>query len=143
MEDIKAETDSCDVSISSSPSSNKLAVNTIVPAEIDTPSQAQSYPLTAKGLKGYWRVNNYKSIDGLPGITNGFKTLQTFSPNTIKAVAGVQPKDLERVESVQVRRGVLSWKQERYGVVMGFVLGVLAMVVAQRATSVLAGILIV
>ena len=149
-EDIKAETDSCAISISTGPASNTAAIGTIVPTEIDAPSQVQSYPLTDKGLKGYWRDQNAKSIDGLTGVTNGFKSAHQFSPNAIKAVAKVQSKDVERVgpASLQIRRGALlglfpGWKQEKQGIIVGFLLGALAMVVAQRAMSVLAGILTV
>jgi len=140
--DLEAETDSC--AISTSPSSNTSAVGT---------AEVQSYPFTGNGLKGYWRDKNRTSIDGLPGVVSGFKAPKSFSPNFIKAVTGeVQPKDVERVDlasSVQIRnvKGVLSglipgWEQEKLGVVVGFLLGALAMAVAQRAKSVLGGILI-
>ena len=105
-EDINAETDSCAISISTGPTwatSNTMAIGTIVPTEINAPSQIQSYPLTDKG---YWRDQNAKSIDSLTRVTNGFKSAHQFLPNAIKAVAKVQSKDVEhvRLASVQVRR---------------------------------------
>ena len=86
--------------------SNTMAIGTIVPTKINAPSQVQSYPLTDKGLKGYWRDQNAKSIDSLTRVTNGFKSAHQFLPNAIKAVAKVQSKDVEhvRLASVQVRR---------------------------------------
>ena len=145
LEDIKAENDSCAISTSTALSSNTAAIGTIPPTEIDAPSQVQSYPLTDQGLKGYWRDHNAKSIDGLTGVTNGFNSPHQFSPN-----AKVQSKDVERVRpaSVQVVRKGLSglfpgWEQEKKGIVVGFLLGALAMVVAQRVMSVLAVVLTV
>jgi len=146
-EDIKAEAESCD--LSSSSSSNASDVGTTFSLEAEIPSQVQSYPLTAKGLKGYWRDRNCKSIDGLPGVTSGFIATQSFSPIVKTAI---ENQDIERVEppssSVQVRslKGPLSrlipgWEQEKHAVVVGFVFGALVMVVAQRAMSVSRGIL--
>jgi len=149
-EDIKVEAESCVAS--TSPSSTTSVARTSFTAETGIPSEVQSYPLTAKGLKGYWRDKNYQSIDGLPGMISGFKASQHFSPNAPRAMATVntQLRDIKRVEpafSVQVGslKGVFSglvpgWEQEKYGVVVGFVLGALAMVVAERGMSVLAGI---
>lgn len=148
MEDMKAESES-----TASPSSNTSAISTIFTSETDIPFQVQTYPLTAKGLKGYWRDRNCQSIDGLPGVTSGFKAPQSFSPNASIAGAEVRPKDTEHgfepVSFVQVLRGLKGvpsslllprWElQEKHGVVVGFVLGALAMVVAERGMS-LAGI---
>jgi hypothetical protein len=145
MEDIKAESES-----TASPSSNTSAVSTIFTSETDIPSQVQTYPLTAKGLKGYWRDRNCQSIDGLPGVTSGFKAPQSFSPNASTAGAEVRPERFEPVSFIQVLRGLKGapsglllprWElQEKHGVVVGFVLGALTMVVAERGMSVLAGI---
>jgi hypothetical protein len=147
-EDLKAEMESCDIPTSSS--SDASAVDTTFPADIATPSQVQSYPLTDKGLKGYWRDKNGKSIDGLLGVSSGFTAQQKFSP--IPKPVIVEDKDIERVELASVVRARslkgglsrlgLGWEQEKNGVVLGFVFGALAVVVAQRAISVLAGILI-
>ena len=140
-EDRNAEAD-CVISTPSS--SDMSAVGTAGPP---------SYPSTANGLKGYWRDKNCTSIDGLPGVTSGFQAPQQFFPDAIKAVTGeVQSKDIERIEpgsSVHVSswKRVLSrlmpgWEQEKQGIIVGFLWGALAMVVAQRTMSVLAGILI-
>lgn len=135
-EDIKAEADSCAISTSSN-------------ASTFPSSQAQSYPLTAKGLKAYWRDINCKSIDGLPGVTSGFIAPQPFSQVVKTTVSEI--RDTERVESassVQVRNSskqmlsrLVPGREQEHGVVVGFVLGALAMVVAQRM-AVLASILI-
>ena len=141
-EDIKVEAESC--GLSTSFSSNEAAVGTTSSLDTEIPSHVQSYPLTAKGLKGYWRDRNCKSIDGLPGVTSGFIAPQSFSP-IAKTV--IENQNIERVEpassSVQVRglerslsRLVPGWEQEKHGVVVGFLLGALAMVVAQRAMRV-------
>jgi hypothetical protein len=141
-EDIKAEAESC--AISTSPSLNASAFGTTFPSDIQIPSQVQSYPLTAKGLKGYWRDKNSKSIDGLPGVISAFIAPQSFSP-IIKTVIA-EDQDVKPASSVRSFKGELSrmvpgWELKKHGVVVGFVFGALAMVVAQRAMSVLAGIL--
>ncbi|KAF8805274.1 hypothetical protein BYT27DRAFT_7192995 [Phlegmacium glaucopus] len=141
-EDIRAQAESCAISAPPSPSSNTSVVRTSFETETDHPSEVQTYPLTDKGLKGYWRDKNHMSIDGLPGVTSGFKAPQPFFPNANKARAEVQPRYVERVEpasSVQVR-SLKGWEQEKHGIVVGFILGVLAMVVVQRGISGLAGI---
>ena len=138
--DIKAEAESCPASLS-----NTSAVSSHTAVETDVPSQVQGYyPLTAEGLKGYWRDSNCKSIDGLPGVISGFKALQSFSPNAIRAKAHVKPRDIERVEQassaqIGILKGMLSGlvQQEKYGVVVGFVLGVLAMIIAERGMTIL------
>ena len=137
--DIKAEAESCPTSLS-----NTSAVGTHIAVETDIPSQVQGYPLTAEGLKGYWRDINCKSIDGLPGVISGFKALQSFSPNAIRAKAHVKPRDIERVQQassaqIGILKGMLSGlvQQEKYGVVVGFVLGVLAMIIAERGMTIL------
>jgi len=136
-EDINAETDSC--VISTPPSSDTSAVGTT--------EASSTYPFTDKGLKGYWRDRNCRSIDGLPGVISGFQAPQSFSPNAIKAVSGeVQGKDVEQVEpgfsAIQVRswKRIFSklmpgWGQKKHSLIVGFLWGALVMVVAQRAIS--------
>lgn len=144
-EDIKAEIESCP--ISTSPSLNTSAVTTTSAVETDNSSEVQTYPSTAKGLKGYWRDKNYKSIDGLPGVTSGFKASQPFSPNAKKAKAAPRHHDVEPTSSNQIRslkvalsELVPGWEQEKHGIVVGFILGAMAMIVAERGISRLAGI---
>lgn len=136
-EDIKAEAEFC--AISTSPSTNT--------STIDIQSKVQTYPLTAKGLKGYWRDKNSQSIDGLPGVHSGFKATQQFSPNSIKARDLVRKDDIESVEpassvssKVELFRLVPRLEQEKHGIILGFVLGALAVTIAQRGMSTLAGI---
>ena len=137
MADIKAEAESC--AIYTSPSlSNTSAVSINFAAETDISYTIQNYPLTAEGLKRYWRDNNCKSIDGLPGVISGFKALQSFSPNAIRAKAHTEPGEIERIESISSAQiGILKMlsglvQQEKYGMVVGFVLGVLVMIIAER-----------
>lgn len=138
-EDIKAEAESC--AISTSLSSNASAVGTTFPSDIQISSQAQSYPLTTKGLKGYWRDKNSKSIDGLPGVVSAFIAPQSFSPIIKTEDQDVKPASSVRSLKGEPSRLVPGWEPEKHGVVVGFVFGALAVVVAQRAMSVLAGIL--
>lgn len=45
---------------------------------------ADTPPLPEKGLKSYWKTYNVKSIDGLPGLQDAFRSLTTFDEKTTR-----------------------------------------------------------
>jgi hypothetical protein len=47
---------------------------------VDIPPNA---PSPAKGLKGYWATKNVKSIDGLPGLLEAFKSPLKFQSRNV------------------------------------------------------------
>jgi len=75
-------------------------------------------PLPEKGLKGYWRDHNTKSIDGLTGLETAYKSHKVFKPFDTK-----WKKDDERIKSVAILPArVKQWIDPK--VVLAFVLGI-------------------
>ncbi|KAF8965391.1 hypothetical protein BDZ97DRAFT_780378 [Flammula alnicola] len=116
-EDIKAET--CSPSNVSSTDTDTSATSSA-----GGPANALTEPpLPEKGLKHYWKANNVKSIDGLPGLQSAFTSTKTFDENVARRDWG---KDDERFATdVKQRRvpGIARWVDMK--LLVGFVLGML------------------
>jgi len=94
--DIEAEITFCNSSSSDPPDASTSALSN--QTQEDVSQDAPELPVTQKGLKYYWKKHNVASIDGLPGVLEGFKSTKTFDPSNVTKDWG---KDDESSSSVQ------------------------------------------
>jgi len=60
-------------------------------------------PLPERGLKRYWTFQNGRSLNGLPGMETGFKSLQPFFPHT--RTAPDDEREPGMIESSELKAG--------------------------------------